>query len=131
MKRIAVLLLLFSSIGFAKDKTNLEWKTGVLLDQSSERRCRTYGSVQNGNGSVGTACAVITTFEVDGGEMIYTVQRDMRLRWDKELDVTVNAPIKYAIDGRKFYLQDEEGKAHEVSLVRKRLKGPPSPKDDH
>jgi hypothetical protein len=68
---------------------------------------------------------------VDGGEMIYTVQRDMRLRWDKELDVTVNAPIKYAIDGRKFYLQDEEGKAHEVSLVRKRLKGPPSPKDDH
>lgn len=111
-----VLALLLCATAVAKDKTpaNLEWKTGVLVDQSSEQRCVSHGGSYKGTGSVNTSCSTITFYKVGAGELIYTLECDTR-----PLDVTVNGPIKFAISGQKFYLQDEQGKAHEVSFVQK------------
>jgi hypothetical protein len=119
MKSLLFVFLICSSL-FAKDKSaNLPWKTGTLLDQGGHRSCR----IVDGD----SVCSNITTFAIDTGYMIYTVSRDRRFRWDKEVGVTVNAPIKYAIVGHKFCLQDEGGKAHEVHVVRKALKASPEP----
>jgi hypothetical protein len=35
--------------------------------------------------------------------------------------VTVNGPIRYAIDHNKFYIQDEDGKVFEMALSQKAL----------
>lgn len=120
MKGLLLVFLLYSC-AFAKDKTaDLQWKIGTLVDQGGHRSCR----IVDGD----SVCSKITTFAIDTGDMIYTVSRDQHFRWDKELEVTVNAPIKYAIVGHKFYLQDEGGKAHEVHVVQKALKTTAEPK---
>jgi hypothetical protein len=122
--KAALLLLLLASTCFAKKPENLEWKTGTLLDQSSERQCRTSGTVYQGNGSVDEICRTQTLFTVESGDMVYTLQRTTRRR-DKPLNVTVNAQVKYALVGDKAYLQDESGESHEVTMVKKELKKKP------
>lgn len=116
MKALTIVLLLaVSLLSFSKNKTDdLEWKTGILVGQNSQRVCR----IIDGD----SVCSLVTSFAVDTGDMLFTVSRGTHWRWDKEMDVTVNAPIKYAIDGKKFYLQDEHGKPHEVSIVQKARK---------
>jgi|GEM_PF-4425894 hypothetical protein len=115
MKALILALLTLSVFSFAKNKpADLEWKTGTLLNQDSERQC---GLIDGSS-----YCSKTTYFEVDAGDMVFTFRRKIRTKWDKELDVTVNAPIKFAASGGKFFLQDDHGQAHEVALDKKVLK---------
>jgi len=108
----------------AKDKPlTLEWRIGTLLDQSSEPRRRTSGHVYDGTGSVGTSCSTVTFYTIDAGEMTYTLSRGTFPR-DELLAVTVNAPIKFASNGDKWFIQDERGKPHEVYLFKKAANNP-------
>ena len=117
MKKLLIAaIFLVSVFSFGKAKTeNLEWKTGTLLNQNSDSDCR----VRDGN----SICHTITFYEIDTGEMIYTFKRSAPRR-AKSLDITVNAPIKYAFSGEKSFIQDEHGQSHEVSLSQKALKSP-------
>ena len=120
---VASLVSLFSIPLLASHKTvDIHWLDGKLLSSSSERECTVDGSSSNGTGSVVEICVIYVSYKVDAGDMIYTLRRDMRFRWDKDLDVTVNAPVKFAIDGRKGYLQDEHGKPHQLYVVQKAKK---------
>jgi hypothetical protein len=40
--------------------------------------------------------------------------------------LTVNAPVKYAIEGRKLFLIDNEGKQHQLEITKRVLKTPAS-----
>ena len=42
--------------------------------------------------------------------------------------LTVNGPVKYAIEKRKLYVIDEDGKEHEMEIVKKTLRTPEPPK---
>jgi hypothetical protein len=41
---------------------------------------------------------------------------------DKPLEVTVNAPVKFAIEKGDCYLLDDEGKEHKLMVEKKILK---------
>ena len=115
------LILLLSGICFAKPKNDkpIEWITGTLLDISTEQGSRVYGS----NGNVNTYRNDSTYYTVDsGGKYIYVFRRGLTSHRDKELDVTINAPIKFAAEGDGFLLMDDSGKPHKVSLVKKALR---------
>ncbi|MGC2695405.1 MAG: hypothetical protein WA738_06400 [Candidatus Angelobacter sp.] len=119
--RVLPLILLLSGICFAKPKTDkpIEWITGTLLDISTERGSRVAGS----DGNVDTYRNDSTFYTVDSGDKyIYVFRRGLTSHRDKELNVTINAPIKFAAEGDGFLIMDDTGKPHKVSLVKKALR---------
>ena len=42
----------------------------------------------------------------------------------KPANLTVNGPVKYAVEKRKLYVLDEDGKEHEMEIVKKVLRQP-------
>jgi hypothetical protein len=61
----------------------------------------------------------LTYYRVDAGETVYVVARSLRGRGDRALDVTINRPVQFAIDGNDFYLRDAEGKEHKLTIEKK------------
>ena len=59
----------------------------------------------------------ITAF--DAGDLIYVAKRTLTSRRDKQVNVTINTQIKYAIVGSDFFLMDEDGKEHKMSIEEK------------
>ncbi len=133
-----VAFLAIASIGLAKEKERL-WQDGKLVGTDEARYfAGTIGSA-NTNGTIydsgdsgtysGTTSTsqtaiykVYQTYVVEGGGYVYVAKERLRWRWSKPANLTVNGPLKYAIEKRKLYLLDEEGKEHEATIVKKILK---------
>jgi hypothetical protein len=119
MKNLALLLLLLPALAYAKDKKPIEWHTGTLLDSSTERGTR----VVDGNGLRNDQAY----YQIDDGERyVYIVRRSMTSKWDKPIPLTINAPIKFALDGDDMLILDEKGKQHRLAIEKKILKKPQS-----
>jgi len=67
---------------------------------------------------------VFETFVIEGDKYVYLAQEDLRWRWSKAANVTVNGPVKYAVEKRRLYVMDEEAKEHEMEIVKKTLRLP-------
>jgi|SRR5579885_2547991 uncharacterized protein YxeA len=117
---LAVIALL-SCVCLAEKIQASDWKAGTLIEQRSEDGSNVAGT----NGNVQTYHYTNTYYKIDGGDMIYVAVRNIHLRWDKLLKLTVNAPIKYCVKGDSVYVLDEEGKEHKLSLDQKILKQTP------
>lgn len=63
-----------------------------------------------------------TFYTIETAEYVYVAKRTLVRRGDKQLSVTVNDPVKFAIEGQDFYLQDEHGKEHKLTLEKKTRK---------
>jgi hypothetical protein len=50
----------------------------------------------------------------------------LRWKWSKPAILTVNGLVKFAVEKRKFFVIDDEGKEHEMEIVKQVLK-PTSP----
>ena len=59
------------------------------------------------------------TFSIEGDSYAYLAQERLRLRWSKPANLTVNGPVKYAAEKRKLFVVDEDGKEHEMEIVKK------------
>ncbi|HTF65785.1 MAG TPA: hypothetical protein VK638_24155 [Edaphobacter sp.] len=117
LKHTAICVTTLLSIGplaFAKDKAR-DWQPGTLVDSSTERGKRVYGDADG----VNTFRDDLTFYKIDTGSMMYLCARTLRNRRDKALDVTINRPVQFAIDGSACYLQDAESKEHKLSLEQK------------
>ena len=116
MKKALSLFVLVSTLCAAEDKKPIEWLTGTLLHVSSERSSRLVhgGSYRNN----------VTHYTVkDGQRYIYVLKRSLRRRTDKELVVTVNASIRFAITSdENFLLIDDKEETHKVSLPKRSLR---------
>jgi hypothetical protein len=98
------------------------WQSGTLKDLTTDTESRIVGL----NGMLVQGHIVITHYFIESSAYIY--EADLRLHAkDKQPPVTVNAPIKFALVGSDFYIQDEEGKEHKLMLVKKILKTPAQP----
>jgi hypothetical protein len=116
---LAIAVTTISLSVMAKDKKPLEWRTGTLLDSSTERGTRHVPI----NGNIQEMRNDQSYYEIDDGEKyVYVVRRSMTSRWDKPIPLTVNAPIKFAIDGSDLLLLDEKGKQHRLAIEKKTLK---------
>jgi len=138
MKRSLLVLLVIASIMSvptqAKDKR--DWQTGKVLDTDEARRYA--GNIGNGS-STGTLSGngtysgsttssstaiyrVYETYVIELGDYVYVAQERLRWRWSKGADLTVNAPVKVAIEKKTLYVLGEDGKEHEAEITKKILK---------
>ncbi len=120
--KILLTVLCLCALVYAKDKPR-EWKTGTLTEVTQEKHSRIVGSTNgsNGNihGSVHERRDDSAYYHIDAGDLIYIAKRTLTSRGDKQLKVTTNAPIKFALVGDDFYILDEDGKEHKLSLEEK------------
>jgi hypothetical protein len=116
-----------------------DWQMGKVLDTQRQRYFA--GTVGGGstNGTVNTDTGtyhgqsddsstaiyrVYETFVIEGDQYVYLAQEHLRWRWSKAANVTVNGPVKYAVEKRKLYVMDEDRKEHEMEIVKKTLRQP-------
>jgi hypothetical protein len=130
IKRMLVssLLLALAVPLFAK-KPVLDWRTGTLLSVQMEHGTRVVSSTNTytHDTTVGSARNDATFYEIDAGDFIYVAKRTLYLRHDRQLHVTTNTSVKFALLGDDFYLMDDQGKEHKLTLEEKRAK--PSSRD--
>jgi hypothetical protein len=141
--RRIILVALLAGLAFGAAKQR-DWQTGKVLDTQRQRyfagtvgSSNSSGTVDvNGdsgtyrgqsNGSSTAVYRVFETFVIEGDQYVYLAQEPLRWRWSKAANVTVNGPVKYAVEKRKLYIMDEDSKEHETEIVKKTLRLPDQP----
>ena len=117
----ALLLVVCSPPCAAKDRA---WTTGTLVNSVTERDSRNVGvppTIVTGP-KVLTLRNDITYYTIDDGKYVWVVSRRMTKKEDKPLRVTVDTPVKFAIEKKTCYLLDEQGEEHKLTVERKRPK---------
>lgn len=136
----AVFILVFVQVAVGAEKKR-DWQTGKVLDSERSRyfagtvgNANTYGTAQ-ANGNYGTyqgntntsqtaVYRVFETFLIEGETHAYLAQERLRWKWSKPANLTVNGPVKFAVEKRKLFVIDEDGKEHEMEIVKKVLRQP-------
>jgi hypothetical protein len=124
MRRLVFALLFLvvcSTPLLAKDRA---WTTGTLVNADTERDSRTIGippTLVTGP-KIETLRNDVTFYTIDDGKTIWVVSRHMTKKDDKPLSLTVDTPVKFAIEKKTCYLLDEKGEEHKLTVERKRPK---------
>jgi hypothetical protein len=120
-RRVLLFLVVCSIISLARDRA---WTTGTLVDSETERGTRTVGipSTIGSGPMIATLPNDVTLYTVDDGRYMWVFSRRMTKKHDKPLDLTVNAPVKFAVEKGDCYLLDDEGKEHKLVVEKKTLK---------
>lgn len=131
----ATTLLLAGTVTFAASAR--QWHTGKLIDteqqkvtEGSTTTYNTDAQAKNGKYSQNTTAHTADdtdTYEVytiQGHEKTYIAREKLNFPWSKPANVTVGAQIKFAIDGRKLIIFDEDQKEHKASIVKTSLNQP-------
>ena len=137
---LLVIFVLTATALFGAEKKR-DWQTGKVLDSERSRyfagtvgSANTTGNAQ-ANGNYGTyqgntntsqtaVYRVFETFVIEGETAVYLAQERLKWRWSKAANLTVNGPVKFAIEKRNLYVIDEDGKEHEMEIVKKTLRLP-------
>jgi hypothetical protein len=82
-----------------------------------------YGIQQNA--SVRAAYQRYETFLIEGDTYAYLAQEHLQEMSSKPANLTVNEPVKCAVDKRKLFVIDQDGKEHEMEIVKKVLRHAP------
>jgi hypothetical protein len=133
--KLAIAVLLVGTMAFAASR---EWQSGKLLD--TEQQKVTEGSTthyntdaqkktKNGKTDYSRNTTATTTdntdtyeiYTIEGREKTYIAREKLLFPWSKPANVTVGAELKYAIDGRKLIIFDEDQKEHKASIVKTSL----------
>ena len=135
-----LIALLMSVSGLAATEKQRDWQTGKVLDSERSRYfagtvggSNTNGTISengtysgNTSGSQTAVYRVYETFVIEGDTYVYQAQEHIKWRWSKPANLTVNGPVKFAIEKRKLYVIDDDGKEHEMEIVKKTLRTPDS-----
>ncbi len=117
-----LLLLVVCSLPLpAKDRV---LTTGTLVNAETESDPRHVGvppTIVTGP-KVVTLRNDVTYYTIDDGKYRWVVTRRMTKKDDKPLDLTVNAPVKFAIEKKTCYLLDGQGQEHKLAVERRTLK---------
>lgn len=143
MKSLVALALVLGIVHVAAGgEKKRDWHMGKVLDSDRSRyfagtvgNANTTGTAQ-ANGNSGTyqghtntsetaVYAVYQNFLIEGESTAYLAQERLRWRWSKPANLTVNGPVKFAVEKRKLFVIDEDGKEHEMEIIKKALKVSP------
>jgi hypothetical protein len=97
---------------------NWNWQTGKLLD--SERNSYLAGTVGRNTTVPG---AGYQTFQIEGDQYVYMAQEWFR---ETPANLTVNGPVKFAVEKQTLFVLDEDGKQHEMEIVKKTIRQEPA-----
>jgi len=118
----AVLFLVVCSASLqANDRA---WITGTLVNADTERDSRAIGippTIITGPKAV-TLRNDVTYYTIDDGKYFWVVSRRMKKKDDKPLKLTIDGPVKFAIEKKACYLLDEQGEEHKLTVERMRRK---------
>ncbi len=112
-----------------------QWQSGKLLDTEQQKvhegSTTTYNTdSQSKRKKDGTDYSRHTTanttdnidtyeiYTIRGPEKTYIAREKLLFPWSKPANVTVGGEVKYAVDGRKLYIFDEDNKEHKASIVK-------------
>lgn len=135
-KLLALLAFLFLIPAFASAEKPRNWQTGTVLDSNRSRyfagtvrNANTNGAINDSGSYYGNTATseraiyrVYQNFVIEGDQYVYLAQEHIKWRWSKPADLTVNGKVKYAVEKRKLYVIDDEGKEHEMGIVKKTLR---------
>ncbi len=110
-----------ATVAAAKKIPDSAWQTGTLRNVTNDTNSRLVGMYNNGYGMVGEKVRIVWHYIIDAGQYVYESERTTR-RHDKPLNLTINGPVKFAVDGMDLYLRDEDGKVHKLTIATKTLK---------
>jgi len=130
MRRLASVAIVVLVIGVAlsAEKKPRTWQEGMLRDVSSQTGSRLVGTSNNGHGSLIQKRDDATFYTVETSEYTYVAKRTLTSRGDKQLSLTINDPVKFAIERDDFYLQDDKGKEHKLTIEKKTRNEPAAQK---
>ncbi len=130
-----IAIFLSSTMAFGAAR---QWQNGKLLDTEQQKvqagSTTTYntdshakkknGKTDYSQNTTATTTDNIDTYEVytiRGPEKTYIAREKLLFPWSKPANVTVGADVKYAIEGRRLYISDEDHKEHKASIVKTSL----------
>jgi hypothetical protein len=136
MRHASIILLVLSCflnvVSVSGNEKERRWQTGKVLDtsrnsvyageigsangSSTTSGDTTYGSA---NGSSTAVYKVYETYTIEAADYIYVCQEHIRWRWSKPAALTVNGPVKFAIEKDHLYIKGEDGSEHETKIVKK------------
>jgi len=136
------LLAVVSAQCLAAGEKSRNWQMGKVLDSERSRHfagsigsgsstgsAQTYGTYGTYQGSTNTSQTAIyrvyETFLIESETHVYMAQQRLRWRWSKPANLTVNGPVKFAVEKRKLYVIDDDGKQHEMEVIKRVLKPKP------
>jgi len=135
---MAVLLLIGLVPAVTAAEKKRDWQMGKVLDAqvvktyagSSSHSTPLPGLKADGKYSTEASTVTNTTADYDTN-LIVTIQGDTRvyiaseritLRNRHAANLTVNAPVKYAVEKNKLFLLGEDGKEHEAHITKQILR---------
>jgi hypothetical protein len=130
----------FANLAFSGEQSR-RWQTGKVLDTERSRyfagtvgtanttaNAQTYGSYGTYQGQTNTSqTALYRTYQtvlIEGETYAYLAQERLRWWWSKPANLTVNGPVKFAVEKRKLFVIDEDGKEHEMEIIKRFLRVP-------
>jgi hypothetical protein len=134
-----VLAILLGTVSSGSKQKERDWQQGKLLSTDEDRyfagtvgSASTNGTV-NDSGDYGTYSAhttgsqtaiyrVYQSYVIESGSYVYVARERLRWRWSKAAELTVNGPIRFAIEKDKIFILDEDGKEHDARITKKILK---------
>ena len=124
MRRIpvTVLLCLVSVASYAEKPRESDWQTGTLREISQSTHSGVVGVVNDGHGFVGERMSAVMHYFVDSPEYTYEANMLLKGRHPKQLLVTIHGPIKFALIGHDFYVQDDEGKTQKLVFIMREVR---------
>jgi len=103
-------VILLCVLGAAADG----WKKGTVL----QYRQNTFTTDTSRNETGHT----IYSLEIDGGDRIYFVEKNLNFAWQKVSTLTENGMVDWRLKGKGMLIRDDKGKGLTVTIVETRLK---------
>ena len=134
--RVLIMILIGGTVMFGATR---QWQSGKLLDTEQQKvkegstttyntdgqaKNKSNGKTDYSQNTTATTTDNIDTYEVytiEGPDKTYIAREKLLFPWSKPANVTVGAEVKYAIDGRKLYILDDDQKEHKASIVKTTL----------
>lgn len=134
--KIQLSLLFLATISVSLPaETARDWQPGKVTDASrAEYQSGASGRVNSHGSSAGYSESAeyqkTQTVVIEGSEYFYTIQEDtgrahLSLLPPKLTNLTVNAPVRYAVEKQKLYVIADDGKEHKFEIVKRVLKPKP------
>jgi hypothetical protein len=101
---MVVLAILLGTLSFGAKQKEHHWQQGRLLSTDEDQFYRSY--------------------VIESDTLVYAARERLRWKtaWSKPANLTINAPIRFAIEKDNMFILDEDGKEHEAKITKKILK---------
>jgi TonB family protein len=130
MKGASALVVLCLLVAAVAAEAKRDWQNGTWRDTDVkvvDRGAVTSGSVVGGSVSASTVRVrtVFQDFVIETSTHVYVARQLLKWRWSKPVPMTVNAPVRFALDKQDIYVIGEDAKEYKLPLVKKVLKTEP------